>query len=131
MLGIKTNCELVHAYVGFWSGLFAGFLMLTQTTAPLNDAAGFRLALLTGLFAVFMVALLFCVLYRQSFTGLFFPLLVPGLVLGVIIYALMMLLPSPIGQPFLLVLIGVVLGVVMGRAICALCSRDKIAGIKG
>ncbi len=124
MPGIRNNCELIHAYLGGFAGLFSAFLLMMGATAPAGTSDSVTLSLLTAGFTLLFVTTLFSVFYRQSFWSLLFSLALSSVILGFLLYYVALLFTTDLGQPFILFLIGVFLGIFLGRVVCRLCEGD-------
>src|SRR3972149_6266436 len=95
MLGIKTNCELLSAYLGLFSGLLAGTLLLTDVpdSIQLTDLGAIWL-LMTG-FSLTFLEVLFVAIFHQSFEDTIVPAILPGLLISGIVLAIMLIIPTP------------------------------------
>ncbi|MCW8825929.1 MAG: hypothetical protein OQK78_05840 [Gammaproteobacteria bacterium] len=123
MFGVRNNCELVHAYLGGYAGIFTAILLLMGLAMPAGSMESVQLSLLTAVFAIGFITFQFVLLYRQRFTRFFPSVILPGILYGFILYHIMLLVQSiQIAVLMLLFLIGVVIGVTLGRVLCAACN---------
>lgn len=125
MIGIRSDCELVYAYLGGFAGLLTGILVRIEGMAPLGSAESGGGILLTALFALSVVCTIFAVFFRKRFWRLLVSLVLPSILLAAVVYAVGTVFTSGIGQPFILFFIGVVLGSAFGRVLCARCEPPK------
>ena len=130
MPGIRNNCELIHAYLGGFCGLFVAFLLMMGITAPAGSSDSVVLSLLTAAFSLLFVVGLFWFLYRQSFWSLLISLLISSVILGFLMYYIMLLFTSSLAQPIILFAFGVLLGAVLGRIVCYLCHVEGFGSKK-
>lgn len=127
MMGIRNNCELVHAYIGGNAGLFTGFLLLFGITAAAGSAESVQLAFMTSVFSIMFVTFQFTVLYGVKFWRFLISIILIGLIYGFVMYYLMLLISIRLMQPFLMALVGVLLGIVLSRILCANCfGKQKL-----
>lgn len=123
MLRVRTDCEVIYAWIGGIAGLFAGTLLIGELVEPLTTRDGWAAALLTAAFAFVFVTYVFVLFYRQPLGRFAGSILLPSLVLGAGVYAIATLFTSDLAQPALLFLIGALVGQMLGRFLCAAC-RD-------
>lgn len=127
MFGLRSNCELIYAWIGAFAGFFTGALLLLHAPLPsITTVDGVRPALVLGVAAALFVCLIFALFYRQPFWSLFISVLIVSVLIGIVVYAIATLFTSSLWQPAILFLIGVLVGQLLGRLVCVYCSRDSI-----
>lgn len=121
-LGVRSNCELLAAYLGLWEGMLAGFLMMAGRGQEIvvSDVPG--LAIVFAIFALILLTVFFVFLYGQRFADIVVPSIVPSIIIGFLMAGLMFVLRIPYFEPFIYALVGVLIGGQLGRALCAVCD---------
>jgi hypothetical protein len=123
MWGLRSNCELVYAWIGAFAGLTVSFAM--PFPPGLSLAGRLWAGAVLGLGAAILVSLVFRVFYRQRF----FPLLVSTLFGAVLIGLLVLALAATVTlTSFLMAImfaVGAIVGQLVGRLLCRACITDR------
>lgn len=122
ILGVRTNCQMMHVMSGTWSGLLSGFFLMAQIYFAPASTDLLLAALALGLLSHIFNCAFFGILFRYSFGGLFSTLFLGAMLTGIITLYMAMLINSPIAQPLVMMLIGSILGSVFGRLFCKKCE---------
>jgi len=126
MFGLRSNCELVYAWIGAFAGLLAGFILETTPLPSVTTQAGLGGGLFLGLGASLLVAMIFCLFYRQSLFRLWLSTILGSILIGILVIAIGAVLPLPAFQVAVMFLIGSLVGQVVGRLICSRCLGDGV-----